>query len=52
MEGDAYDLKIHFCAQRDFCVDVLDRGSSMKMSVRSYGSRGLGLSWLDMIVGL
>jgi len=51
MEGDVYDLEIHFCTQRDFCVDVLDR-SSMKMSVRSYGSQGLGLSWPDMIVGL
>ena len=52
MEEDVYDLEIHLCTQRDFCVDVLDRGSSMKMSVRSYGSQSLGLSWPDMIVGL
>ena len=39
MEGDVYDLEIHFCTQRDFCVDVLDQ-SSMKISVRNYGSQG------------
>ena len=50
MEGDVYDLEIHFCTQRDFCVNMLDRGSSMKMLVRRKGSQGLGR--LDMIVGL
>jgi hypothetical protein len=49
MEGDVYDIEIRFCTQRGFCVDVLDRESSMKISVRNYGS---GLSWPDMIVGL
>jgi hypothetical protein len=41
MEGDVDVLEIHFCTQRDFCVDVLDQ-SSMKMSVeklRQSGSR-------------